>query len=390
MKILIVRAFPDILNLNSYNVQEVGLAKALTLKGHQCDIVLYHGKQADRCEPYEFTHEGKQYCFLIYWLKGYELFKNGFMPSVKKLIPDYDVIQVHEYDQIMSWKLYTKQKKPTVIYHGPYYGEYARGYNLKCKVFDRLFLKRRHYENVVAVTKSKLATEFLKEKGFRQVITAGVGINADNFGESNITGQSESGHQENTDGSKSSKNLLYVGKIEERRNVYFLVDVFRELHHRDSERKLTLIGSGEKEYQERFLQEIRSELEQGSIQYVEKATQKELAEYYKQSSLFLFTSNYEIFGMVLLEAMYFGIPAISSRNGGSTTLIENGFNGYVMDGFDKSKWTERVEGMLCDPEKLTQLGIHAQQTIREHFTWDALADKFVEAYELAVKEFERM
>ena len=41
MKILIVRTFPDILNLNSYNVQEVGLAKALTLKGHQCDIVLY-------------------------------------------------------------------------------------------------------------------------------------------------------------------------------------------------------------------------------------------------------------------------------------------------------------------------------------------------------------
>ena len=51
MKILIVRTFPDILNLNSYNVQEVGLAKALTLKGHQCDIVLYNGKHADRRDP---------------------------------------------------------------------------------------------------------------------------------------------------------------------------------------------------------------------------------------------------------------------------------------------------------------------------------------------------
>lgn len=390
MKILIVRTFPDILNLNSYNVQEVGLAKALTLKGDQCDIVLYHGKQADRQEAYQFEHEGRQYRFMIYWLKGYGLFKNGFMPSVKKLITDYDVIQVHEYDQIMSWMLYTKQKKPTVIYHGPYYGEYAKGYNLKCKVFDRLFLKRRSYENVVAVTKSKLATEFLKEKGFRQVITAGVGINADNFGESNIAGQSENGHQENTDGSKNSKNLLYVGKIEERRNIYFLIDVFRELHRRDSELKLTLIGSGEKEYRENFLQEIRSELEKGSIIYVEKATQKELAEYYRQSSLFLFTSNYEIFGMVLLEAMYFGVPVISSRNGGSTTLIENGFNGYVMDGFDQSKWTECMEGLLCDSEKLAQMGMHAQQTINEQFTWDALADKFVEAYELAVKELERM
>lgn len=390
MKILIVRTFPDVLNLNSYNVQEVGLAKALTLKGHSCDIVLYHGKQADRCEPYEFEHDGKKYCFSIYWLKGYELFKNGFMPSVKKLIASYDVIQVHEYDQILSWKLYTKQKKPTVIYHGPYYDEYAKGYNLKCKVFDRLFLKKRSYENVVTVTKSKLATEFLKEKGFRQVITAGVGINADNFGERNMDGGSVTVHPENAARSKSSKNLLYVGKVEERRNIYFLIDVFRELHRRDTELKLTLIGSGEKEYRERFLQEIRSELEQGSIRYVEKATQKELAEYYMRSSLFLFTSNYEIFGMVLLEAMYFGVPVISSRNGGSMTLIENGCNGYIMEEFDQRKWTECIGDLLGDSEKLEQLGICARQTIREQFTWDALADKFLEAYQLAVKEFERI
>ena len=33
MKVLLVRPFPDILNLNTYNVQEIGLAKALAAKG---------------------------------------------------------------------------------------------------------------------------------------------------------------------------------------------------------------------------------------------------------------------------------------------------------------------------------------------------------------------
>ena len=52
MKILIVRSFPDILNLNAYNVQEIGLAKALTSKGLECGIVLYNGGQKDRTERY--------------------------------------------------------------------------------------------------------------------------------------------------------------------------------------------------------------------------------------------------------------------------------------------------------------------------------------------------
>ena len=390
MKILIVRTFPDILNLNSYNVQEVGLAKALTLKGHQCDIVLYNGKHADRRDPYLFEHDGKKYRFTIYWLKGFGFFKNGFMPSVKKIISDYDVIQVHEYDQIMSWELYTRPQKPTVIYHGPYYGEYAKGYNLKCRIFDHLFLQRRNYKDVVALTKSKLATEFLIDKGFRHVITAGVGINTDNFEDCGLVRKHEEESQRDSAPKEvvcGNKNLLYVGKIEERRNVYFLIEVFRKLYKEDPDFKLTLIGSGDKEYKERFLKFIEPELVQRTIIYKEKATQKELAEYYKQADLFIFTSNYEIFGMVLLEAMYFGIPVISSVNGGSTTLIHNGYNGYILERFDEKKWVECILSVMKDKEEWKSLSMHAKETIRLHYTWDALADKFLDAYELAIEEF---
>ena len=54
MKILIVRTFPDVLKIDSYNVQEIGLARALTMRGHQCDIVLYNGENEDRTQRYTF------------------------------------------------------------------------------------------------------------------------------------------------------------------------------------------------------------------------------------------------------------------------------------------------------------------------------------------------
>lgn len=376
MKILIVRTFPDILNLQSYNVQEVGLAKALVRKGHTCDIVLYNGKQADRDEEHCFTHEGRTCRFVIYWLRGYNFLKNGFMPSLKKLIPEYDVIQVHEYDQILSWHLYTRQFKPTVIYHGPYYDPFAKGYNLKCRVFDWLFLPRRDYKDMVAISKSTLATEFLQEKGFQNVITAGVGINPDNFG----------AKIEKLKLTKEEKEtLLYVGKLEERRNVYFLVEVFRELQKRRPRLQMVIIGSGEEAYREAFLESIEKELAEGSIEYHAKADQKELVQYYHNASFFVLASNYEIFGMVLLEAMYFGIPVISSRNGGSCTLIENGVNGFVMDGFNKKDWADHIHLALNNPQILEAMRECASTTIREQFTWDALAEHFVKAYKIAIE-----
>lgn len=376
MKILIVRTFPDKLNLNSYNVQEVGLAKALVKKGHVCDIVLYNGKEKDRVQKYSFSDEEKNYEFKIYWMHGFGILKNGFMPSVKKIIPQYDIIQVHEYDQIMSWNLYTKQKKPTIIYHGPYFNQFAKGYNLKCKLFDTFFLPMRKYKDVIAISKSSLATEFLYSKGFRNVTTAGVGINLENFGKDVLD-------DVYVEMDNKNKQLLYVGKIEERRNLYFLIDVYRKLRERIPELKFNIIGNGEKEYKEKFLESIKDEIEEGSIIYQEKAAQSELVKYYRRASFFILASQYEIFGMVLLEAMYFGAPVISSINGGSCTLIQNGYNGFVVENFDSNIWTECIVNALQSEETLKEMKKNARKCIEQKYTWDALADTFVRVYEQA-------
>lgn len=382
MKVLIVRTFPDILNLNTYNVQEIGLAKALACKGLECSVALYHGKNPDKEERVTFVKDGREYAYTIYWLKGFGFYKNGFMPSVYRLIPDYDVIQVHEYDQIMSWMLYTRQKKPTLIYHGPYYHPYARGYNLKCKVFDQLFFRWRRHDQVVALTKSELAAGFLRNKGFRHVHAVGVGVDPDKF---------RIGEQEEVacllDRDESRFRLLYVGKIEERRNVYFLVELFEKMQEKHENLQLVIVGDGEEEYVRAFLERIDKWIQKGKIIYFKKASQKELALLYSNVDLFVFTSNYEIFGMVLLEAMYFGLPVISSANGGASVLIRDGINGYMMEGFEAEKWECALERLLEDRALYERMKRAAHDRITEHFFWDRLADRFIAGYEEAVRLF---
>lgn len=383
MKVLIVRSFPDILNLDTYNVQEIGLAKALTVRGVTCGVVLYNGENQSRADEYCFEKEGKQYFFPIYWLKGFSLYKNGFMPSIYKIIREYDVIQVHEYDQIFSWMFYTRPKKPTLIYHGPYFHEYAKGYNLKCRVFDALFLRWRKHDQVVALTKSELASDFLRTKGFEHVHTVGVGVDRDKFKAST---DEEVNCLLTRDESKF--RLLYVGKIEERRNVYFLVELFEKLQKKHANLELVIVGNGEAEYLSVFRERIKKWTDHGKIRYFQKATQKELALIYQNTDLFVFTSNYEIFGMVLLEAMYFRLPVISSTNGGASVLIEDGKNGYMMEQFNVSDWQEKVETLIQDKNLYEVMKQNAYERIAEHFLWDTLADSFYAGYEEAVKLYQ--
>lgn len=70
--------------------------------------------------------------------------------------------------------------------------------------------------------------------------------------------------------------------------------------------------------------------------------QRYLSRVYQACTAFLFPSTYEIFGMVLMEAMYFGLPVISCENGGSTMLIKNGINGFVQNELNAEKWAEKL------------------------------------------------
>ena len=380
MKILIVRTYPDILDLHSYNVQEIGLAKELTARGNQCYIVLYGGKQKDHEERLIFERQGKEYAITIYWLKGCSFLKNGIMPSVNRLISDYDVIQVNEYDQLQSYLIYKKKKRPVVIYHGPYYHLYTRRYNFKCKVFDSLFLHGRFYKSVPVLTKSILATEFLAKKGFRNVRTVGVGLDEGNFEKTELPENPVIDMWP-----EGAFRILYVGKIEDRRNVYFLIEVFRRLHQKNPDTQLAIIGTGEERYVKNFLASIETEIETGIVKYLPRATQSQLADVYKNTDLFLFTSNYEIFGMVLLEAMYFGVPVISTENGGAVTLIKQGENGYVLDGFDIMQWVEKIQSLMDNKEKWMEMGDMAEKTVKEKYLWDKLADQFLSAYQEALE-----
>lgn len=376
MKILILRTMANVLSLNTYNLQEVGLAKALTRLGHRCDILYYSDEKKDRRQTIAFDGDKT---ITILWTHGYNFFYEAFYPSLKKYIGDYDIIQVSEYVGINSLWLNAKHQDKTVNYQGPYYSPYNKKDNLRAFVLDRLFLPFSHRSGMIVGTKSILATQYLQKKRIPNVTTLGVGIDLDNLAYPREE-ELPSFVREVKAQKGSCKYLLYIGRLEPRRNILFLLDVFQRAVQKDESIRLVLIGKGDPAYTAECRARMAALQIRDKVFYCPQLEQKFVCEIYRCCDLFLLPTRYEIFGMVLLEAMYFGLPALTTFNGGSSTLIREGENGFILDRLDSDAWADQICSVLADPAKMAEISRQASDTVARHYTWDTLAPRFLELY----------
>lgn len=376
MKILIVRPSPNKMSLKTYNLQEIGLAKALIRKGCSCDVMYYCGDEEDHIEKVEFD---KDKALNILWLHGKGILREGIYPSLKKYAKEYDIIQVGGYVGVTSCCLNRKYPNKVVNYQGPYYCKDNKGDIKKAAVFDKVLLPLQHKKNMIVATKSVLATRYLQDKGIEDVTTIGVGLDLDNL----VRGADEIQTNEFTDivkNSAFSKKLLYIGVLEERRNISFLLETFKKVSEQISDAGLILIGKGKPEYVSMCMKKIEELGIKDRVIYKESLEQKYMTAVYQACDAFLLPTRYEIFGMVLLEAMYYGLPVFTTYNGGSSTLM-NEDNGVIIDNLDVNEWSKKIVRVLADKNKCSEIGENAHKTIAEGYTWDALADKFLKVYE---------
>lgn len=86
--------------------------------------------------------------------------------------------------------------------------------------------------------------------------------------------------------------------------------------------------------------------------------------------------NVEGLPNVIYEAASRGKPIIAGIPGGASEIVENGFNGYIVDGNSIQQITERVAELLNDPEKCSIFGNRLKELIRNGYTTDHMIDGY--------------
>ncbi len=102
--------------------------------------------------------------------------------------------------------------------------------------------------------------------------------------------------------------------------------------------------------------------------------------YYQQSDMFVLPSLFEPFGMTTQEAMACGKAVIASKFGGIRNVIEHDVNGLLVDPSNATEFAEAMIGLLKDKTKMEMIGKNAYRTVQDHFSWEAIANRFIDFY----------
>ena len=105
-----------------------------------------------------------------------------------------------------------------------------------------------------------------------------------------------------------------------------------------------------------------------------------MKEEYLDASLFVLSSRYEGFGMVLLEAMSCGVPAVSfDCPCGPKDLITDGENGYLVEDDDIEKLADRIVYLIRHPEKRKEMGTMAYKRSAD-YSEDKIMKQWMELF----------
>ncbi len=131
--------------------------------------------------------------------------------------------------------------------------------------------------------------------------------------------------------SNNPKRFLYVGRLIECKNLRFLIERFNE-----SGKSLTIAGKGP-------LENELKELAKGNIKFIGFIANEKLPEVYKAHDIFVLPSRTETWGVVVEEAIYWGLPVITSdRVGCSNEMVVEPNTGCTFKLDDKDDFVRTI------------------------------------------------
>jgi len=385
-KVLLVRSTPSAVNADVYNLQQFGIGKSFVQKGYDYDFITFKKSEPKRDFIFYESNGCRARCIELPRVK---FFRWGINRSIctEEFLSQYDLIICQEYYQLETYLISCKSDK-VIMYTGPYYNMFSPKFF--SPIYDVFFTRRVNKQIKRKFVKSVLAYDYMEKKGYTGLEIVGVALDTTRFENVEILPET----QKLVDYMTENRCLLYVGTRIPRKNYPFLLEVYQRVLEKAPDIKLVTIGKSRvTSFEKKFLGKkdedyalscearLPEEVKRG-IFHLDRMENPQLKFIYPLAKAFLLPSVLEIFGMVLLEAMYHGTPIVSSENGGSLTLMADGTCGQIVKEFDADKWADAIMKYLDDEEYVKKVVAAGQNKLKTTYNWSNIVDRFIDAMEV--------
>lgn len=157
----------------------------------------------------------------------------------------------------------------------------------------------------------------------------------------------------------TNKNIVSAGRLSSEKGFLDLIDVFEEVNNKNPDWHLHIAGDGAQK--EEIIKKIHQKHLEDNVTVGFKK-EEELRKLFLESSIYVMTSFYESFGLVLIEAESFGIPLLAFDSAkGPQEIIENGKNGYLISNRDIKQMADKINELISNDTLRTEMGSTARK-----------------------------
>lgn len=167
----------------------------------------------------------------------------------------------------------------------------------------------------------------------------------------------ESGKRKEKIIGKDILHLLFLSNLIEEKGVLVLLDALKILIDKNIFVNCVVVGKETKEIDaNRFAKEVDNRYLNQYVFYRGPKFGNEKERYFMEADLFVFPTMNDCFPLVLLEAMSYSLPCITTNQGGISDIIEDGVNGLIASEGDPESLALCIEQMIQDPEMMFRMG----------------------------------
>lgn len=172
-------------------------------------------------------------------------------------------------------------------------------------------------------------------------------------------------------------NILFVGRLEKRKGLRYLLDAYSRLQWELPNTRLLVVGPGSPDNESHRILSARNPQD---VVMVGKVSYRDLARYYATADIFCSpATGAESFGIVLLEAMAAGKPVVASDIEGYNGIVSHGKQGLLVPKRDPQALSDTLSYLANNPDLRARMGGQGQQMV-EQYRWSSVARRVEDYY----------
>ena len=175
-------------------------------------------------------------------------------------------------------------------------------------------------------------------------------------------------------------HILFLSNLIQAKGVFVLLEACEILKKKGLDFRCTFVGAESDVTAKKLLEKAEDYEILDCIEYIGSRSGFEKESLFLNSNIFVFPTFYdnEVLPLVILEAMQFSLPVVSTEEGAISEIVDDGITGFIIPRKDSQALAEKLELLILNSELRTQMGVAGRKKYESAYTLEHFEKRFID------------